>query len=660
MFSFVRLDIAEVKQFAEKNAAISSFVDPFIAVETKNDMVYFANYTSWKMKENTIKLSAALRPINLDDKYKVFGVDKNTVTKNMHNEISRVKVTITNIKKQKYTTEDLNYALEKLLADIPIYKGQTYAFRIKNSDLFACHIDNLFCVQEDEKEVEKGFTLKSDMLSVIATSNGFVELEHQRLRKAFDPDKWDFKSIQIGGLNEELFTILRRAFLSRLMKPELRLKLKQKHVKGMLLYGPPGSGKTLIARKIGTMLGLKENDDRIRIVNGPELFSKWSGEAETRLREIFTTKSDDLHVLIFDEIEASARKRDSNSEITGRFVTQFLALLDGVKEQENIFVIGMTNRKDLIDPAMLRPGRLEIHVEIALPDESGRKEIFHIHTESLRNSKMLSEDIDVDELARKSKNFTGAEIEALVKSAISFATTKASKLSDISEMESILVTSNDFDMAFSEVMPAFGTVYEDLDKYVRHGILPFPNLDPSVAINYLNNLPSTSFEQILIHGEHGTGCSAWAASIVKKAKFDFIKFVTPYKYLEMTDGEILRDLSQLIRDAFRSQNSLLVIDDFERLVKLTTIGGINFSHSLLNGLTTLLNESPPTGNKFTIVVTSHDENFMLQTGINFNKTFELKKVYNIDLLGIPNFLPEKIVSLGIPIKILCTELAKQN
>lgn len=156
-----------------------------------------------------------------------------------------------------------------------------------------------------------------------------------------------------------------------------------KHVKGMLLYGPPGTGKTLIAGTIAKALNCKEP----KIVNGPEIFDKYVGEGERKIRELFedaerdwADKKDDLHVIIFDEIDAICKKRSSGggagSESSASIVNQLLTKLDGVDSGDNILVIGMTNRKELLDEAIIRPGRLEIHLEIGLPNEHGRKQIF--------------------------------------------------------------------------------------------------------------------------------------------------------------------------------------------------------------------------------------------------------------------------------------------
>ena len=198
---------------------------------------------------------------------------------------------------------------------------------------------------------------------------------------------------------------------------------------GILLYGPPGTGKTLIARQIGKLLEAREP----KIVNGPEVLNRYVGASEEAIRALFKDAEEDykangenadLHLIIFDEIDAICKSRGSTRDSTGvqdTIVNQLLSKIDGVNSLNNILVIGMTNRKDLLDEALLRPGRLEVHVEISLPDKNGRVQILQIHTRKMRESGRLDPEINFDELAELTKNFSGAEIEGLVRAAVSYA-----------------------------------------------------------------------------------------------------------------------------------------------------------------------------------------------------------------------------------------------
>lgn len=184
-----------------------------------------------------------------------------------------------------------------------------------------------------------------------------------------------FEDMGIGGLDEEFSAIFRRAFASRIFPPGLVDKLGIQHVRGMLLHGPPGTGKTLIARQIGKMLNAREP----KVINGPEVLNKFVGQSEENIRKLFADaekeqkeKGDEsgLHIIIFDELDAVCKQRGSGAGggtgVGDSVVNQLLSKLDGVEQLNNILLIGMTNRIDIIDEALLRPGRLEIQLEISM------------------------------------------------------------------------------------------------------------------------------------------------------------------------------------------------------------------------------------------------------------------------------------------------------
>lgn len=228
-----------------------------------------------------------------------------------------------------------------------------------------------------------------------------------------------FEDMGIGGLDSEFSAIFRRAFASRVFPPGLVEKLGIQHVKGILLHGPPGTGKTLMARQIGKMLNAREP----KIVNGPEILNKFVGASEENIRKLFVDaekeykeKGDEsgLHIIIFDELDAIFKQRGSTGGGTGvgdTVVNQILSKMDGVDQLNNILIIGMTNRIDMIDEALLRPGRLEVHMEISLPDETGRFQILNIHTSKMRTNGVMDDDVDLTELAQLTKNFRERRLE---------------------------------------------------------------------------------------------------------------------------------------------------------------------------------------------------------------------------------------------------------
>jgi transitional endoplasmic reticulum ATPase len=178
--------------------------------------------------------------------------------------------------------------------------------------------------------------------------------------------------------------------------------------KGILLHGPPGTGKTLIAKALA-----HTTESNFISIKGPELLSKWVGESEKGVREIFRKARQAAPCIIFlDEIDAIAPARGSggsDSHVTERVVSQILTEIDGLEELHNVLVIGATNRVDIVDPALLRPGRFDRIIEVPLPDSKGRENVFKIHTKK----KPLAEDMNLTKLVEMTEGFSGAEIEGV-------------------------------------------------------------------------------------------------------------------------------------------------------------------------------------------------------------------------------------------------------
>uniref|UniRef100_A0A671XI01 Vesicle-fusing ATPase n=1 Tax=Sparus aurata TaxID=8175 RepID=A0A671XI01_SPAAU len=436
------------------------------------------------------------------------------------------------------------------------------------------------------------------------------------------PD-WNFERMGIGGLDKEFSDIFRRAFASRVFPPDIVEQMGCKHVKGILLFGPPGCGKTLMARQIGKMLKAREP----KIVNGPEILNKYVGESEANIRKLFADAEDEqkrlgansgLHIIIFDEIDAICKQRGSMAGSTGvhdTVVNQLLSKIDGVEQLNNILVIGMTNRPDLIDEALLRPGRLEVKMEIGLPDEKGRIQILNIHTARMRQHELLSTDVDIKELAVETKNYSGAELEGLVRAAQSTAMNRHIKAThtvevNIETAEKLMVSRHDFLASLNnDIKPAFGTNQEDYASYIMNSIIRWGDPvsavleDGELLVQQTKNSDRTPLVSVLLEGPPNSGKTALAAEISKESQFPFIKICSPDKMIGHSEIAKCQAIKKIFEDAYKSQLSCVVVDDIERLLDYVPIGP-RFSNLVLQALLVLLKKPPPKGRKLLIIGTT--------------------------------------------------------
>ena len=266
----------------------------------------------------------------------------------------------------------------------------------------------------------------------------------------------------IGGLKEQIQRIREMVELP-MRHPEVFQRLGMDAPKGVLLHGPPGCGKTLLARAVSN-----ESDVNFLSINGPEIMSKYYGESEARIRKMFKQAQKDGPSIIFiDELDAIAPKREEvRGEVERRVVAQLLALLDGLSGRGNVVVIAATNRPDIVDPAVLRPGRLDRMIYVPEPDKSSRLEIFKIHTKDIP----LSKDVDMKELARVTKGYSGADIASVCREAAINGLRR-----DINTEE---VTFSDFKEAMERILPSITPEmqnwYKRFMKEVRKPRKPAP------------------------------------------------------------------------------------------------------------------------------------------------------------------------------------------
>lgn len=453
-------------------------------------------------------------------------------------------------------------------------------------------------------------------------------------KEVFRPD-FNFEKMGIGGLDKEFSDIFRRAFASRVFPPSAITKLGIQHVKGMLLYGPPGTGKTLIARQIGKMLNGKEP----KVINGPEILNKFVGQSEENVRNLFVDAEKDaaengdaseLHIIIFDEIDAICKQRGSTGNSTGvhdTVVNQLLSKIDGVNALNNILVIGMTNRKDMIDEALLRPGRLEVHVEISLPDEHGRQQILRIHTAKMSASKMLGEDVDIGALAASTKNYSGAEIEGLCKSAAAFALNRHVDYKDLQkkvDTTGLVVTMDDFEHALVEVQPAFGMGRDSFARCLLGGFLVHGERTQELLSagklfrNEVSRSTRSPLVSVLIEGRPGTGKTALAALLAVESGFPFVRLISPESYVGYSEPAKCAAIAKAFDDAHKSPLSVIVLDDIERMIEYTPIGP-RFSNIVLQTLMILCKQAPPNGRRLLILATTSSSDVLQQ--LDFRRSF---------------------------------------
>ncbi len=276
----------------------------------------------------------------------------------------------------------------------------------------------------------------------------YRELEPSTMREVLieKPNvHWD----DVGGL-EEAKQELKESIEWPIKMNKLFVHFDAKPPRGVLLYGPPGTGKTLLAKAVAT-----ESEANFISVRGPEFLSKWVGESERMVRETFRkAKTAAPCVIFFDEIDAitPVRGMSADAQVTERVISQILTEMDGLEELHNVTVIAATNRADLVDPALLRPGRFDRHLYIPPPDLATRKAILAIHTKK----KPLAADVTLDDLAKRTDKYTGAELAALCNEASmlamrEYATTV--KTPDEASLKKVKITKKHFEEALKKVQP---------------------------------------------------------------------------------------------------------------------------------------------------------------------------------------------------------------
>jgi len=260
----------------------------------------------------------------------------------------------------------------------------------------------------------------------------------------------------VGGL-DKVKQELKEAVEWPLKHPEAFERLGIKPSKGILLYGPPGTGKTLLAKAVA-----KQSEANFIQIKGPSLLSMWVGKSEEGVRKIFERARQVAPcVIFFDEIDSLAGRRghDSGTKVTERVLNQILAEMDGLEDLKDILIIGATNRPDMLDPAILRPGRFDKILLINAPDEVGRKQILGIHTKKMP----LAKEVDLDDLSKKTEGYTGADLEGFVR--------EAALLSLRESMDSKQVKKKHFEEALRKIKPSVSKSTTDSYKKIEENFI---------------------------------------------------------------------------------------------------------------------------------------------------------------------------------------------
>jgi transitional endoplasmic reticulum ATPase len=408
---------------------------------------------------------------------------------------------------------------------------------------------------------------------VIITENTEVTLNPKAVELS-DEKIPEINYEDIGGLNEEIKKI-RELVEIPLKHPEIFERLGIEPPKGILLHGPPGTGKTLLAKAVAN-----ESDANFILLNGPEIMSKFYGESEKKIRDIFEEAEKTAPAIIFiDEIDAIAPKReDVQGEVERRVVSQLLTMMDGLKSRGKVVVIGATNRPNALDEALRRPGRFDRELEISVPGKEGRLQILKIHTRNVPMEKK----VNLDELATITHGFVGADLESLTKeAAISVLRRLLPQMNLDKEekipqeiLEKLIVGHEDFTNALKTVRPSamrevlvetpnveWGAVggLDSVKQELREAV-EWPMEHPE-SFERLGIKPSKG---VLLYGPPGTGKTLLAKAVAKETEANFIQVKGP-SLLSMWVGKSEEGMRKIFERARQVAPCVVFFDEIDSL-----------------------------------------------------------------------------------------------
>jgi transitional endoplasmic reticulum ATPase len=400
----------------------------------------------------------------------------------------------------------------------------------------------------------------------------------------------------IGGLSDEVKKV-REMIELPLRHPELFERLGVEAPKGVLLHGPPGTGKTLLAKAVAS-----ETNANFISISGPEIMSKFYGESEERLRELFKSAEENAPSIIFiDEIDSIAPKRDEvTGEMERRVVAQILALMDGLETRGKVVVIGATNRPNALDPAIRRPGRFDREIEINIPNRNGRLDILHIHTRGMP----LADDVDLERLADLTHGYAGADLAALCKEAAMHSLRRIlpeleleSESIPIEVLNKINVMRSDFFDALREMQPS--TLREVLIespnlRWDEIGGLADAKTELKEAVEWplkygevFDFMNAQTPRGVLLYGPPGTGKTMLAKAVATESEANFINVKGP-EFLSKWVGESEKAVRETFRKARTASPCIIFMDEIDSIAP-TRGGGLD-SHVTERVISQLLTE----------------------------------------------------------------------
>jgi len=407
-----------------------------------------------------------------------------------------------------------------------------------------------------------------------------TEFKLGSMTKAIDQSVPRITYDDLGGLKKEVQKI-REMIELPMRHPELFEKLGVEAPKGVLMYGPPGTGKTLLAKAVAG-----ETNSHFISLSGPEIMGKYYGESEERLREIFKQAEENAPSIIFiDEIDSIAPKREEvTGEVEKRIVSQLLTLMDGMKSRGKVVVIAATNRPDSIDPAIRRPGRFDREIEIGIPDEEGRKEILDIHTRGMP----LNEKVNLDQIAKTTHGFVGADLEILAKEAAMRSLRRILPELDLEQekisseiLQKIVINDDDFRDALKEVRPsALREVLVQIPNVTWDDVGGLESLKEELqeAVEWplkhkdaFKHADVSAPKGILLYGPPGTGKTLIAKAVANTTESNFISIKGP-ELLSKWVGESEKGVREIFRKARQAAPCIIFLDEIDAIAPSRSSG----------------------------------------------------------------------------------------